>query len=72
MKKEYLGDSVYANFDGHGITLTTENGYDPTNEIYMEPEVICALGDFVSRAKKELEATVVVLIKENPQNGVDN
>lgn len=40
--KSYLGDSVYAEFDGYGITLTTENGLpdDPSNSIFLEPKVI--------------------------------
>lgn len=37
--KAYLGDSVYVESDGQGITLTTENGYGPSNEIYLEPKV---------------------------------
>ena len=43
--KEYLGDSVYADFDGYHIILTTENGYpdDPRNRIALEPEVIIKL-----------------------------
>lgn len=41
--KQYLGDSVYADCDGYGILLTTENGYGPTNSIYLEPEVYHAL-----------------------------
>lgn len=43
--KEYLGDSVYADFDGYAIILTTENGYpdDPRNRIVMEPSVFNAL-----------------------------
>lgn len=46
--KKYLGDAVYADFDGHGITLTTEDGrYLPTNEIYLECEVIARLLDYV-------------------------
>ena len=47
-KKVYLGDSVYAEFDGYGITLTTNNGYpdDPRNKIYMEPSVLEALDLF--------------------------
>ena len=42
MKKEYLGDSVYVETDGHGLTLTTENGEldDPSNLIYLELEVM--------------------------------
>lgn len=47
-KKLYLGDSVYAEFDGYGITLTTWNGYpdDPRNKIYLEPQVLEALDLF--------------------------
>lgn len=43
--KSYLGDSVYAEFDGYGMTLTTENGLpdDPSNHIYLEADVIQAL-----------------------------
>jgi hypothetical protein len=48
-QKEYLGDSVYAQFDGYGITLTTENGLptDPSNAIFLEPAVLVALERFV-------------------------
>ena len=48
-KKEYLGDSVYAEFDGWGIVITTENGAGPSNTIYLEPEVIDALNRFQQR-----------------------
>ncbi len=43
--KEYLGDSVYAELNGYGLTLTTENGLpsDPSNTIYLDPEVSVAL-----------------------------
>ena len=43
--KAYLGDSVYASFDGYHIWLTTENGYpdDPRNQIALEPSVFEAL-----------------------------
>ena len=55
MLKCYLGDSVYASFIRGGILLTTENGLptDPSNEIFLEPEVLEALNDFVQslRAK---------------------
>ncbi len=56
MPKEltYLGDSVYAEFDGNGIRLTTENGYpnDPSNIIYLEPEVIRAFIEYYKRIKR--------------------
>lgn len=43
MNKVYLGDGAYAEFDGHGITLTTESGIETTNAIYLEPNVYAAL-----------------------------
>lgn len=45
-KKIYLGDSVYAESDGNGIWLTTENGSAPSNRIYFEPEVLEALHEY--------------------------
>lgn len=41
--KAYLGDSVYAEYDGCGVILTTENGYGPTNTIVLEHETLRAL-----------------------------
>lgn len=38
-EKRYLGDGVYVEFDGHGIILTTSNGIEDTNTVYLEPEV---------------------------------
>lgn len=37
--KTYIGDSVYAELDGRGLTLTTENGYGPSNTIILEPQI---------------------------------
>jgi hypothetical protein len=55
-KKEYLGDSVYVEFDGFGLTLTTENG-NPycmvSNTIYLEGQVYQALLDYVRNLKPE-------------------
>ena len=52
--KEYLGDSVYAEFDGFGIVLTTNNGYGPSNTIVLEPEVLAALDRFRARIQAEV------------------
>jgi hypothetical protein len=54
-KKQYLGDSVYVLFDGYGLWLTTENGLptDPSNEIFLEPEVYASLLIFVKRIEEE-------------------
>jgi len=47
--KQYLGDSVYAEFTGYEIVLTTENGlpHDPSNKIVLEPVVLEALFRYV-------------------------
>lgn len=57
MKKIYLGDSVYCEFDGFSYVLTTENGLpsDPSNVIVMEPSVIDALNAFVKRVEENPE-----------------
>lgn len=50
--KTYLGDSVYAAPDPGGIVITTENGYGPSNEIFLEYPVykaLIAFGDSVFR-----------------------
>ncbi len=53
--KHYIGDSVYYQFDGFGIVLTTENGFGPSNEIYMEPEVLYRL---IDRAVEDLKIKI--------------
>jgi hypothetical protein len=54
--KTYLGDSVYASFDGYHIVLTTENGYsdDPRNRICLEPSVFQSLLDYKDRVVEEI------------------
>lgn len=51
MEKEYLGDSVYAEFDGDMVRLTTNNGRsnDPSNTIYLKYETAKALLIFFHR-----------------------
>ena len=57
--KEYLGDSVYVDNDGWGLTLTTENGVpeDPSNTIYLEPNVLEALFNYAKRINNETPQT---------------
>jgi hypothetical protein len=43
MEKRYLGDSVYVEVREGMLKLTTENGYGPTNVIYLEAEIMCNL-----------------------------
>jgi hypothetical protein len=59
MFKQYLGDSVYAEFDGYGVWLTTENGYpdDPRNKIYLEPSVLASLQDYNAYVERKSNET---------------
>ena len=42
-RKHYLGDGVYADFDGYALVLTAENGESVQHEIVLEPSVMEAL-----------------------------
>ena len=46
--KAYLGDSVYADMEHGMIKLTTENGFEASNTIFLEPEVWAALKEYVA------------------------
>lgn len=52
--KEYIGDSVYADFDGYAFVLTTENGMGPSNTIVLEPQIMEALKEYVQHISREL------------------
>lgn len=53
MRKEYLGDAVYAEADNGVITLTVSNGREVKATIFLEPEVMAALEDYNKRMKEE-------------------
>ena len=45
--KTYLGDSVYAEFDGYSVVLYLDNGFGVKElPIVLEPEVLAALNAF--------------------------
>lgn len=46
----YLGDAVYASFDGYQIWLRTGDGND--HKIALEPSVYLALVDYVASLKR--------------------
>jgi len=46
---EYIGDGVYAGYDGMGIWLYANSHDHPTDKIYLEDFVFCALLNFVER-----------------------
>lgn len=47
--RQYLGDAVYASFDGWHIWLRTTDGISNTNSIALEPEVYAALVQYATR-----------------------
>ena len=51
MSKQYLGDSVYADFDGFHVVLTTENGIGPSNIILIDDTVLAALFSYARSVK---------------------
>jgi hypothetical protein len=53
--KAYLGDGVYADFDGFAVVLTTEDGISVQNRIVLEPEVIAAFEAYVARLRAPAE-----------------
>lgn len=52
-KCDYLGDGVYAEFDGFGIWLRANDHRDGlcTDKIYIEPSVLESLVGFYKRMK---------------------
>jgi hypothetical protein len=49
--KKYLGDGVYAEWDGWMIRLSTERflgGQQVTHEIFLEPEIVAMLEHFIA------------------------
>lgn len=54
-KRAYLGDGVYALFDGYHVILTTERGDGPMNKIFLDGTVIYALNAFVESLKPPKE-----------------
>lgn len=55
MHKQYLGDGVYAEFDGYQVWLTTENGIETTNKIALDERVYVNLRQYVEFIKEQVE-----------------
>lgn len=53
MKHHYLGDAVYVEFNGYHVKLTTFDGIEDTNTIYLEPEVLDALLMFIKSLNRQ-------------------
>lgn len=54
-RKTYLGDGVYAEFDGHMVILTVPAGASNNGreqKIYMEPGTLNELENFIKEIRK--------------------
>jgi len=49
--KTYLGDSVYCEVENGMFKLTTENGYGPSNTIFLEPVVLRKLNKYADEVQ---------------------
>lgn len=59
--KRYIGDGVYAAFDGFALTLTTENGIEVTNTVVFEPKEWAALERYVTELRAASTAVLLEL-----------
>ncbi len=51
--KQYLGDGVYIANDGYHLVLTTENGIETTNTIYMDGNVVASFHRYIEWLKEK-------------------
>jgi hypothetical protein len=54
-KETYLGDGLYASFDGWQIKLRAPHGY-VDQEVYLEPEVLVRFESFVAEVRAAIKS----------------
>lgn len=55
----YLGNGLYAKFDGSGIWLLANDHKEPTDKVYLEPSVHQAYLGFIEDLRKMYEKGVM-------------
>lgn len=50
--KIYVGDGVYLSNDGYHLVLTTEDAYGASNTIYLEPEMLKTIQNYLDKLKE--------------------
>lgn len=48
----YLGDGLYATYDGEMYTLFAHNGLDTTDKVFLDNSVLAAFFEYVSKTAK--------------------
>lgn len=51
--KQYLGDAVYADFDGNHLILSVEDGISASHIIYLEAEVVTSLLEYIECLRED-------------------
>lgn len=46
--RNYLGDGLFADFDGFNVVLSAENGQYSHDTVYLEPSVVKSFGNFLA------------------------
>lgn len=64
--EEYLGDGVYIFFDGFGFWLKANGPENNNDRIYLEPEVLKALNEFVERSTENNKIKAFFLGEKEP------
>lgn len=49
----YLGDGLYASFDGYQIKLYASNGMETTDTVYLDGDVLVRFLQYVEAVKEE-------------------
>ena len=74
--KTYLGDGVYVEYTEQEIILTTGDGINTTNKIYLDGYILASLLEFIKKVNSEraviTEAEVDKMRLAIDDNGWDN
>jgi hypothetical protein len=55
VKSTYIGDSVYASYDGFMLTIYTDNGFGPENVVHLEPGLLERVVEFRAQAHEQIK-----------------
>lgn len=66
-KPVYLGDGLFAGFDGWQCVLYASDGVNRTNTVYLEPIVLMSFLNYVSELKQAMAEPRPCVSVEAPQ-----
>ena len=50
-EETYLGDGLYAKFDGRQFEIYASDGFRKTNRVFLEPDVLAAFIRYIHRVE---------------------